>query len=99
MNDLPLERRPPDEGAAARNKQSVSHNRIVLGCHRNGSHMSITLALWDSETSHAGPAEPRRRLDDRVQNRLQIESRAADDLQYVAGRRLVFERLLKIARA
>src|SRR6516165_1741522 len=99
MNDLPLERRPPDEGAAARDEQSVSQNRIVLGCHRNGGYMSITLPLSDSETSHVGLAEPRGRLDDRVQNRLEVESRAADDLQYITGRRLVFERLLKIARA
>src|SRR6516162_4192855 len=99
MNDLPLECRPPDEGVAARDKQSVSQNRIVLRCHRNGGYMSITLSLSDSETSHAGLAEPRRRLDDRVENRLQIESRAADDLQQVAGRGLVIERLLEIARA
>jgi hypothetical protein len=61
--------------------------------------MSINLSLSDSETSHAGVAEPRRRLEDRVKDGLQIESRAADDLQHVAGRGLIFERLLKIARA
>ena len=48
---------------------------------------------------HVGIAEPRGGLDQRFQHRLQIERRAADDLQHVAGRGLVFQRFLKIARA
>ena len=42
-----------------------------------------------------GVAEPRGGLDERVEHRLQIEGRAADDLEHVAGRGLVFERLLR----
>ena len=46
-----------------------------------------------------GIAKPRGGLDHRVEHRLQIERRAADDLQHVAGRGLVFQRFLKIGRA
>ena len=38
-------------------------------------------------------------LDQRLQHRLQVEGRLADDLEHVAGRGLVFERLLKIVGA
>jgi hypothetical protein len=38
-------------------------------------------------------------FDQRVQHRLQIEGRAADDLQDIACRSLVFERFFEIARA
>jgi hypothetical protein len=44
-----------------------------------------------------GAAQSRGRLDERLQNRLQIEGRAADDLQHIAGRGLVFERFLKVS--
>src|SRR5207237_3374933 len=46
-----------------------------------------------------GNAQPSRSLDYRVEHRLQVESRAADDLQHITRRGLIFERLLEIARA
>ena len=36
---------------------------------------------------------------DRVEHRLQIDRRAADDLEHVAGRGLVFERFVQFALA
>ncbi len=44
-------------------------------------------------------AQPRRGLDYGVEHRLQIEGRTADQLQQVARRGLVFERLFEVARA
>src|SRR5271165_2974112 len=44
-------------------------------------------------------ADSSRRLDQSLQHRLQLGSRLADDLEYVAGRGLIFERLLQIAGA
>ena len=44
-------------------------------------------------------AQPRGGFDQRVEHRLQIEGRAADDLEHVAGRGLVFERFFEIAGA
>ena len=46
-----------------------------------------------------GIAQPRCGFDQRVEHRLQIEGRAADDLEHVAGRGLVFERFFEIAGA
>ena len=39
-----------------------------------------------------GAAKPRRRFDQRVENRLEVESRAADDLEHVGGRGLLLQR-------
>ena len=40
-----------------------------------------------------GLAKPRRRLDQRIEHRLQIESRAADDLEHVGGGGLLLQQL------
>ncbi len=37
-------------------------------------------------------AQPDSRLDQRIEHRLQIEGRAADDLEYVGGGRLLLQR-------
>ena len=47
----------------------------------------------------SGLAQARRSLDDRVEHRLQVDRRAADDAEHLAGRSLVFERLLQLALA
>src|SRR3984893_14508717 len=48
---------------------------------------------------HLRTAQPRCGLDQCIQHRLQIECRAADDLEHIARRGLVFERFFEIARA
>ena len=53
------------------------------------------IALAADDHGLIGVAKPGGGLDHRIQHRLQIEGRAADDLQHVAGRGLVFERLLR----
>ena len=44
-------------------------------------------------------AEPRRALRDRIEHRLDIGRRAADDVEHLARRGLVFERFLQLALA
>ena len=46
-----------------------------------------------------GLAEPRRRFCQRVEHRLQIEGRAADDLEHVGGRCLLLQRLAELRGA
>src|SRR5262249_33688978 len=41
-------------------------------------------------------AQPRGRFDERVEHRLQIEGRAADDLEHVGGGGLLLQRLAKL---
>ena len=39
------------------------------------------------------PANPRRALDDRIEHRLHVGGRAADDAEHFGGRRLMLQRL------
>ncbi len=48
---------------------------------------------------HLGLTQPRGGFDQRIEHRLQVEGRAADDLQHIADRGLVFERLLQVLGA
>src|SRR5271166_1690610 len=87
--------------------------RPRVNCHRPLCSFKCFVFRWISETGHNSPkltlppadhchvgiAKPCGGLDHRVQHGLQIERRAADDLQHVADRGLVFQRFLKIARA
>jgi hypothetical protein len=45
-----------------------------------------------------GVAQPRRRLDQRIEHWLKIERRAADDTQHLCERRPLVARLFKFAR-
>ncbi len=59
----------------------------------------MQIAIPAEDHGLVGIAQPRCRLDNRIEHRLQIECRAADDLQHVAGRGLIFQRFLKFIGA
>ena len=42
-------------------------------------------------------AQPRRRFDQRIEHRLEVEGRAADHLEHVGGGGLLFPRLVQLA--
>ena len=63
-----------------------------------GSGAIEELPLLPGDGATVGLAEPRCGFDQRVQNRLQIERGAADDLEHVSGRGLLFQRLAQLAR-
>ena len=46
-----------------------------------------------------GAAKPGGRFDHCIHHRLHIGGRAADDVEHIAGRGLVFERFFEVARA
>src|SRR5262249_51411318 len=56
------------------------------------------LAPWSAYGHHVGLAQPRRRLDERIEHCLQIEGRAADHLEHVSGGGLLLQRLAQFAR-
>ena len=58
-----------------------------------------SFALAQIETPEIRSAQPGGGLDQCVEHRLQIEGRAADDLEHIAGRGLVFERFFEVAGA
>ena len=76
-----------------------THRGPILGVRCRGRHIAVDLALAYQDRSGIGTAKPEGRFGHRVQHRLHIGGRAADDLEHVAGRGLVFERLFEIARA
>ena len=57
------------------------------------------VGLQLEHAAHVGVAQAGRRLDHGQQHRLELEGRVAHDLEHVAGRRLVFERLGQLAVA
>ena len=65
----------------------------------DGCCYAVHLAIAAVDRAVAGVAEAGGRFGEGVEHRLQIEGRAADDLQHVAGRGLVFERLLEVVGA
>ena len=60
---------------------------------------SSQLAVAERDQGLLRITKPGGGLDHRIEHGLQIEGRAADDLQHVAGRGLVFQRFLKVGRA
>src|SRR5215831_16610559 len=61
--------------------------------------MFENIAPWAPDGGHIRLAQPRGRLDQRIEHRPQIESRAADDLEYVGGGGLLLQRFREIVSA
>jgi len=99
MHDPAFERRPAGDAVATGDKRA--QDRPILGLRRTERtrHKAIDLALAYCDRSGSGTAKPDGRFDYCVQHRLHIGGRAADDIQHVAGRGLVFERFFEVARA
>ena len=52
-----------------------------------------------SDGRHVGLAQPRCRFDERIEHGLELEGRAADDLQNLRRRGLLLQQLLEVAGA
>ena len=70
---------------------------VPLGKSVHGTQVK-RLALAAEQESGFGFAQARRRLHERVEHRLQIKSRAADDLEHIGGCGLLLQRFLQLAR-
>jgi hypothetical protein len=57
----------------------------------------IQVALPHLDAAGISRAKSRRRLDQRVKHSLQVECRAANDLEHVGSRRLLLQRLVALA--
>src|SRR4051812_35004076 len=57
-----------------------------------------TRPLRANDSSHIRLAQPRRRLDQRIEHRLQIEGRTTNDLQHVGSGGLLLERLAQLIK-
>ena len=99
VNYLSVQQNPPDNGVASGRERQPAHKRVSLRFVAEGCRHPICLPVTGDDMGRLRDAKPRGGFDQRVKHRLQIEGRAADDLQHVAGRGLVFQRFLKIGRA
>ena len=101
MHDPAFERHLPGDAAATRDNCSLAHNRPIPGLRCRGRrigarHIAVNLALAYRDRCGIGAAKPRGGFGYCVQHRLDIGGRAADDVEHVAGRGLVFERLVTL---
>ena len=101
MHDPAFERHPPGDAVATGDECSLALGRPILGlrCTDERRHVAVDLALAYCDRSGIGAAKPDGGFGNCVQHRLHIGGRAADDVEHVAGRGLVFERFFEVARA
>jgi hypothetical protein len=87
-----------DRAAAGRDRVSQDDgNGLCRETDRRRHAIEIAVAAPDE--GHLRSAQACGGFNQRVEHRLQVEGRAADDLEHIAGRGLVFERFLKIMGA
>jgi hypothetical protein len=102
MHGLAFEQHPPGDAVVTGDNGSLARGRPILGLRlvdRGERRIAIDLAVTYEDRSGLGAAKPGGRFGYCVQHRLHIGGRAADDVEHVAGRGLVFERFFEVARA
>src|SRR6516162_4242041 len=94
-----FQRDPARNRTSVRSEWMLFHKRLKLASRfrrlsreRYGRRNAVGLTVAPIDRPVSGIAEPSRRFGERIEHWLEIESRAADDLQDVARRNLVFER-------
>ncbi len=86
-----LSHRAPKHCPAPRHNRAVSHIIVVFMRKAKACNVRICVSFWAMDSSAVRLAEACCGLDEGIEHRLQIESRAADDLQHVGGGRLLSE--------
>ena len=99
MHDPAFERHPSGDAVATGDNGSLAQDRPILGLYSVVGHSAVDLALAYPDRARIVAAKPAGRFDHCVQHRLHIGGRAADDVEHVAGRGLVFERFFEVTRA
>src|SRR2546429_584399 len=87
---------PSDNAAASGLEDKVLSDRSELRREGEGRDRPIHIAIAFGDHSHFSAAEPGSGFDHGIQNRLQIEGRAADDLEDITRRHLIFEGLAQL---
>ena len=99
MNCFTLQCDTPSHAAAARPQRLQQRvldrfaSKTVMGAY------PIHIPLLHLDAAHIGCAKPRRQFDQRIEHGLQIEGRAADDLEHVGGGGLLLQRFASAPRA
>ena len=87
----------PTARAAPRWNRMLSMNAFMSRARCRSSRLpSNVRPLGRNDRRYVRLAQPRRRLDQRIEHRLQIEGRAADDLEHVGGGGLLLQRFAQL---
>ena len=95
VDSLALEQRPSEDRSspyARRPHSGVLHVRGELGREPPARDPRVALTGGTMDRRHLRLAQPRCRLDQGIEHGLQIEGRAADDLEHVGGGGLLLQR-------
>ena len=98
-DDRALEDCPPRASILAR-RSGIESTPGVFAARSEVHHCAQVhqLTVVPEDTTHQAATQPCRTLGDRIKRGLQVELRAADDAQHLAGRRLVLEGLLQFLK-
>src|SRR5271169_3643687 len=99
MNDAAFECHAPSHAAPPGKHWLRAQSSVEFGRERDRRHIPQLVASPDREAPFGVATKSRGGLKQRVEHWLQIEGRAADDLEDIAGRGLVFERFLEVVGA
>src|SRR5262249_30739394 len=93
---FPFKYRSPGERTSTRGDWVSFHVLPVLGRIAIRSQMSENLSHRARDGGHIRLAQAGRGFDQRIEHRLEIERRAADDLEHVGGCSLLLERFAQL---
>src|SRR5262249_57493085 len=96
MNDLAVKHDAPRYSPAIESSRVMGHKIGVLTRDSVAGFKVISFALRSAYDRRVRLAQLGGRLDQRVEHRLQIKRRAADDLEYVGGGGLLLQRLAQL---
>ena len=87
-----LERGPRRDRMPSGPDRVTRYELLVLWRHVVGGRHTNEIAIVSVDESPFRFAQPRRRFSERIEHRLQVKGRAADDLEHVGGGRLLLQR-------
>src|SRR5262245_4027705 len=96
MNNVAFEDRSPIDRSTIGPDSNRTHVFVVVGVEAICSLILEAVLVEQREIGLVCTAKPRGRLDKRVKHRLQIEGRAADDLEHVGGCGLLLQRFAQL---
>ena len=99
VNDAALEEGPARRGLPAGAMRMPLHHLDEFRRFPVGDRRAVDVLVLPVDEALVGAAQPHRALHEALEDRLEIERRAADDLQDLARRRLLLERLGEVAVA
>src|ERR1700738_671991 len=93
MNSYSFECGPPSNCSRTNRDRMTLHVLVEVGRDTMARDDFIRLAFWTTDDCGVGFTQAMRRFDQRIEHRLEIERRPADDLEHVGGKDSVSSRV------